>query len=119
MADWKEALKSADVDVDGAIERFSNKEERYLKYLRLFYEDTNFNDLIDDLGGGNIHSAFEHCHTLKGLAGNLGFSRIFPKVYDACEILRSGSDEGVIKLLDEVTDNYNEIITIIGELIVN
>ena len=34
--EWKVELKCANVDVDGAIERFSNKEERYIKYLKLF-----------------------------------------------------------------------------------
>ena len=36
MNDWKELLRLEDVDVDGVIKRFSNKEERYIKYLNLF-----------------------------------------------------------------------------------
>ena len=39
--EWKERLRKVDVDVDGAIQRFSNKEDRYIKYLRLFKDITS------------------------------------------------------------------------------
>lgn len=117
MSDWKEELRNAGVDVDGTIARFSNKEERYIKYLKLFSEDTCFSELIDALTEGDASEAFEKCHMLKGLVNNLGFTRMIPDINEACEILRAGSMEGVMPLLDGVTDNYNDIINIINSLL--
>ena len=115
MCEWKERLRKADVDVDGAIQRFSNKEERYIKYLRLFRNNTSFHNLLIALENGNCGEAFECCHSLKGVVGNLGFNTLYPNIYEACEILRGGSMEEVKELIDEITDNYNEIIEVVSQ----
>ncbi len=115
MCEWKEMLRRVDVDVDGAIQRFSDKEERYIKYLKLFKNNSSFHNLCISLENGNCDEAFECCHSLKGVVGNLGFNTIYPNIHEACEILRRGSMEGVRELIDEITDNYNEIIKIISE----
>lgn len=115
LCEWKECLRKADVDVDGAIQRFSNKEERYIKYLRLFRNNSSFRNLLISLENGNCNEAFECCHSLKGVVGNLGFNTLYPNIYEACEILRSGSMEGVMEMIESITDNYNEIIRIISE----
>lgn len=112
---WKEELRRANVDVDGSISRFSNKEERYIKYLKLFRKNTSFDDLLVALENGDCNAAFENCHSLKGVIGNLGFRNMFPNIYDACEILRNGSMEGVLDLISEITDNYKEIVGIIDK----
>ena len=113
--EWKVELKCANVDVDGAIERFSNKEERYIKYLKLFRDNASFHNMLVALEQGDCSAAFENCHSLKGVVGNLGFRGIFPNIYDACDILRNGSMEGVADLITAVEDNYQEIIRIINK----
>lgn len=117
MEEWKDALRKLDVDVDGSIARFSGKEERYVKYLRLFSEDESFDGLLDALAAGEVEQAFDYCHTLKGLVNNLGFEKMMPVIYDACEILRAGRTEGVLQLLNEVSDNYTDIINAINNLL--
>lgn len=117
MGDWKEELRKIGVDVDATIIRFSGKEERYIKYLKLFNEDTSFSELVDAITEGNVSEAFEKCHMLKGLVNNFGFSEMIPAVNEACETLRAGSLDGVLPLLDSVTDNYNDIINVINSLL--
>lgn len=117
MSEWKDELRKAGVDVDGSIARFSSKEERYIKYLKLFGEDTSFSELLDALTSGDVEEAFEKCHMLKGLVNNLGFACMISDVNEACEILRAGDMEGVLPLLDGVTDSYNDIINIINNLL--
>lgn len=112
---YKEALKAAEVDVDGAIAAFCNKEERYIKYLKLFNADDNFESLVIALENNDVREAFEHCHALKGVVGNLGFTKMFSGLYDACEILRNGSMEGVMELILGIEDNYRTINSIIEE----
>lgn len=115
MGDWKSELKHADVDVDGAIARFSNKEERYIKYLKLFYADENYNKLVQAIDNNNNIEAFEYCHALKGVVANLGFRTMFTSIFDACEILRTGEMEGTGELVGKISDNYNRIMEIIKE----
>lgn len=111
--DWKEELREADVDVDAAIARFSDKEERYIRYLKLFQADTNYEQLIEALQSDDCKRAFEYCHTLKGLAGNLGLRGIFQNIYDACELLRSGVTTGALDLITEIGPQYETLIAII------
>lgn len=113
MTEWKEQLKCADVDVDNAISRFSGKEERYIKYLKLFCKDDSYDMLIDALNRGDCNKAFECCHSIKSVTGNLGFRTVFHNMYDACEKLRAGDMEGVPELVKDVEDNYRTIIDII------
>ncbi len=115
MNDWKTLLKMADTDVEGAISRFSNKEDRYVKYLKLFYRDENYDKLIAALDANDAFEAFEACHALKGIAGNLGFKTLYSGVFEACEILRNGKTEGVRDIIDDVSDNYHVIIEIIAD----
>lgn len=113
MSDWKSELRQADVDVDGAIARFSNKEERYIKYLKLFYADENYNKLVHAIDEDNNVEAFEYCHALKGVVANLGFTTMFTNIYDACEILRTGEMEGSMELVGKVHNNYSQIMDVI------
>lgn len=113
MTNWKDELKNADVDVDSSIARFCGKEDRYIKYLKLFYADNNYDMLIESLNNGDCAEAFEHCHSLKGVVGNLGFRKMFPNIYDACEKLRVGDMNGVKQTVEEVGDNYRTIMDII------
>ena len=113
MADWKELLKMEDVDVDGAIARFANKEERFVKYLKLFLQDESFEIMNNCLAAGDVSGAFEACHSFKGVVGNLGFNTLYTTIYDVCEVLRAGKTDGVEARIDEIKDNYYTIIEII------
>ena len=115
MSTWKDRLRAADVDVEGAIERFANKEERYIKYLKLFSSNKDFSDLITAIENDNVEEAFEHCHSLKGGVGNMGFKKMYSAIFEACEILRRGSMSGVKEIVYGVSSNYYQIIDIINE----
>ena len=115
MGTWKDRLKAAEVDVDGAIERFANKEERYIKYLKLFLSNRDFPDLVKAIEDKDVSRAFECCHSLKGVVGNMGFRKLSASVFESTEILRQGSFEGVEDRIFAVKNNYYQIISIIEE----
>lgn len=117
MEDWKKELIKLNVDVNGSIERFSGREDRYVKYLKRFGEDTNFKDMEEAVENGDVQAAFDACHTLKGLTGNLGFDGITDTVCEVCEILRAGSLDGVKEKIETVNDNYFNIINVIKTLL--
>lgn len=117
MQNWKKELIDLNVDVNGSIECFSGREDRYVKYLKRFGEDTNFEDMKNAVERGDVQAAFDACHTLKGLTGNLGFDGITDTVCEACEILRAGSLKGVKEKIETVNDNYFNIINVIKTLL--
>ena len=117
MQNWKKELIDLNVDLYGSIERFSGREDRYVKYLKRFGEDTNFEDMKNAVERGDVQAAFDACHTLKGLTGNLGFDGITDTVCEACEILRAGSLKGVKEKIETVNDNYFNIINVIKTLL--
>ena len=75
MQDWKKELMNFNVDVNGSIERFSGREDRYVKYLKRFGDDTNFEDMKYAVEKGDVQAAFGACHTLKGLSARLHYQR--------------------------------------------
>ena len=117
MQDWKKELMDFNVDVNGSIERFSGREDRYIKYLKRFGEDTNFEDMKYAVEKGDVQAAFGACHTLKRLTGNLGFDGLTDTVCEVCEMLRAGSLEGVKEKIETVNDNYFNIINVIKTLL--
>lgn len=115
MSDWKEQLRKANVDVDGAIKRFINKEDRYIKYLKLFADSQDLHNLNVALERNEVKEAFDFCHTIKGVSGNLGFMTLYEETSKACDILRVGKMDGVKELIDKLTPNYQIIVSIIRE----
>lgn len=117
MNEWKIRLIQADVDVEDAIRRFVNKEDRYIKYLKMFGSGSDLHNFLVALDREDVAAAFDICHTLKGVAGNLGFARVYQYSAEACEILRAGSMEGVRELVEAMKPNYDEIVEIINKYI--
>lgn len=113
MDNWKNNLKQCGVEVDDAIARFCNKEERYLKYLKLFYNDNAYNQLIEAIKSGDVKEAFENCHNLKGVVTSLGFASIYPTICEVCEILRAGRIDNTLDMVTSVQSEYTKIIKII------
>ena len=75
MADAVRRLGSA-----SAVERF----------LRMFAGDDTFAMLQAAMSAGDVQRAFRAAHTLKGVAQNLGFDRLYTAVFALTEQLRGG-----------------------------
>ena len=64
-------------DTKGALNRLLGDTGLYHECLMLFAEDRCFINLDLCLDKGDIGGAYEACHTLKGVAGNLGITPLF------------------------------------------
>lgn len=113
MNNWKEELKKADVDVEGTIDCFNKKEDRYIKYLKLFTEDTSYAGLKRAIEEKDSENAFRFCYDLQVVTGNLGFKTLYHNVSAACNFLKTGKIEPANALIMEIEPNYSEIIQII------
>lgn len=75
-------------DYQATMPRFLNKEELYLKFLEMLFDDGSLKKLGDALYAGDLKNAFEAAHTLKGVVGNMGLTPLFHAVCRIVEPLR-------------------------------
>ena len=94
------------------------KEERVKKYLGMFLRDESFGKLQAAMESGDMGAAFAAAHTLKGVCGNLAFTRLRIVVSDLTEDLRNGRDIPHAKqLMPDVTARYQETVEVIRKFL--
>ena len=95
-----------------------HKEERITKYLGLFLQDPSFNDLEKAFGEKDAEKAFRAAHTLKGVAANLGFQKLYEASSALTEDLRPGAfTDSSETLFSNVLDLYSSVIENIRTLL--
>jgi HPt (histidine-containing phosphotransfer) domain-containing protein len=118
-------LSEAGVDVASALSRMLNKEEMYKKFLRKFRDDTNIFSLRDVINDNDSFSAeiseqiFHYAHTVKGVAGNLGLTKIYDESSYICESTRNGiADVSDIKShMSLLMEYYNSLIAVLDTIL--
>lgn len=71
-----EAMRDAGVDVAETLRRFSGNEALLERFMRAFPQDETFAALAVAVEAAHYDEAGRLAHTLKGIAGNLGFQRL-------------------------------------------
>ena len=102
-------------DYKGVMSRLM-KEERVVKYVRKFLNDASFETLNAQLDEGDYEEAFRAAHTIKGVASNLGFSRLLDSSHQLTEELRGGSAPASTDNLERVRADYKQTIEAIQAL---
>lgn len=105
-----EALKNAGADVETGLARCMNKEDFYLKLIYMGLNDAHFEQLGIALSNKDLDKAFEHCHALKGVIGNLAIDPLFNAISELTELLRN-------KSADDYNPLYQKILEIRSRLI--
>ena len=100
-----EELRSAGADVETGLSRCVGNETLYLKLVNMGLGDTKFEELGAAVNAGDLSKAFELCHALKGVIGNLAITPLFDALSDMTEKLR-GREKA------DYTSIYSEIINI-------
>ena len=115
--DQIEALKRTGVDIVPTMERFMGNEALYLKCLGKFLADPNYDCLMKALKESDADAAFNASHTLKGVASNLGFDKLFIAVKDLVEVFRAGSLDYDPKALEHLKNVYKDTTEIVKSVI--
>ena len=105
---FKEQLQSAGVDVTGALNRFMNNAGLYERFLKKFPADTSYQNLL------NAVEAFRAAHTLKGVAGNLGFDNLLTYVVPLVEVFREKNPNIPADQFQGAKDEYQKLCEIIA-----
>lgn len=104
-----EALKSQGADVETGLSRCLGKEDLYLKLVNMGLGDAKFEELGTALNAGDLARAFELCHALKGVIGNLSITPLYEALSDMTEKLR-GREEA------DYSSMYTKVIEIRSKL---
>ena len=84
-----EELRSAGADVETGLSRCLGKEDLYIKLIGMGLGDAKFKELEAVLEAGDLSKAFEICHALKGVIGNLALTPLYEALSDMTEKLRA------------------------------
>ena len=113
----KEFYESIDGNYDEAMCQL-RKEERIVKYLTMFLRDDSFENLRTGMEEGDMQKAFLGAHTLKGICGNLVFTRLQGLSSSITEDLRNGHDLEHAKVAyPEVAACYKQIVDAVKLLV--
>ncbi|MDD5928368.1 MAG: Hpt domain-containing protein [Spirochaetales bacterium] len=105
-----ESLKDAGANVEEGLSRCLNKEDFYLKMVNMGLTDQNFQLLGPALKAKDFDRAFELCHSLKGVIGNLSLTPLYDLICQLTEMLRSKTDI-------DCTGLYSQIMTMQEKLL--
>ena len=84
-----EELKNLGADVETGLSRCVGNESLYLKLVGMGLGDSKFEELGAALGADDLGKAFELCHALKGVIGNLALTPLYESLSDKTEKLRA------------------------------
>ncbi|SCW62821.1 Hpt domain-containing protein [Lachnospiraceae bacterium C10] len=85
-------LKAYGADTDTGLSRCVGNEALYLKLVKMMIEDKNFALLENAIIEGDLNSAFEIAHALKGTTGNLALTPLYDEICEIVEPLRRRED---------------------------
>lgn len=81
-------LKALGADTNTGLSRCVGNEALYLKLVGMGLGDAKFEELGAAVNAGDLSKAFELCHALKGVIGNLAITPLFDALSDMTEKLR-------------------------------
>ena len=111
----KDRLTAADIDVDGALERFMNNEALLERFLRKFPADPNYEKLTAAFAAGDREEALTASHTLKGVCGNLSLTMLFSLLSRQVDLWAEDWD-GAAALLAEIGPARKAVLEAIEEV---
>lgn len=98
------------------LRRFSGNEALLVKFLKKFPDDLTFSELDRAVKAADYDSALTAAHTLKGLSGNLGFTKLFDRCERLVSYLRSGKREETAAMFNEIEDTYYTVLQALKQL---
>ncbi|MCI9170177.1 MAG: Hpt domain-containing protein [Lawsonibacter sp.] len=83
------------------------------KFVGKFLADQSFQLLESSLNAEDYDEAFRAAHTLKGVAQNLSFTKLYRSSHEITEALRTKDCALATRLLPTVSQDYEQTVTAI------
>ena len=108
-----DALKNLGADTESGIARCVGNEGFYLRMVTMALQDTGFEQLIEAIEAGDLDTAFERAHALKGTLGNVSLTNLFEPISEMTEELRVRKAidySGYIEQISTALDQYRALL---------
>ncbi|MDC7286814.1 Hpt domain-containing protein [Blautia schinkii] len=106
----QEFSEKTEMDLRGTLERFANMEPMLVKFLKKFAEDPSFQELSQAVADKDYPMMERSAHTLKGVAGNLGFQSLFHINQEIVDAVRAGDYSKIDDCFARDKEVYDNII---------
>ncbi len=105
-------LNEFGADTDEGLARCFGNEGLYLKLGNMICQEGNCEKLRSALDNGDLDTAFEAAHALKGVLGNLSLTPMYNKSVEITELLRKRTDMDYTPLVEELLTMKSELETL-------
>lgn len=110
-----ELSNEIEIDIKGSLARFGNMESFYVKYLKKFIEDRSFDSLTEGIEEGNKEKIKDGAHTLKGVTGNLGLTKLYNISIELMNV-QALADEEITSLYGELKKELEKTKKVLEKL---
>lgn len=110
----QELYKTISGDYNEACSRLIN-EKLVARFVQKFPSDPSMENLRSALAEGDFKSAFRAVHTLKGVCGNLAFTKLYQAAWNLTEQLRPQTGPADPVLLEQLEQEYVKTVSAIDE----
>ena len=104
-----ENLNAFGANTTEGLERCCGNQALYLRLVNMVPSEKNFEGLKTALEAGDLDSAFQSAHALKGVLGNLSLTPMYKKSVEITELLRSRTQTDYAPLLAELFEMKDEL----------
>lgn len=112
----KEGMEKLDINIEVTLNRFMNNEGMYLRFLRKSADDPTFAMLSKAVETKDYKEIEINAHTLKGVAGNLGFEELMDSCAKLVADVRTEKYESIEEEFSKTAEIYGKIIEVIREI---
>lgn len=107
-----EKLNPFGADTETALARCMGKEDFYLKLVGMGLNEPRFEELGTVLEAKDYDKAFEHCHSLKDVIGNLTLEPLYKEICEMTELLRTKTDMDYSNHYKKIMDMRKELLNL-------
>ncbi len=97
-----ENLNAMGADTAEGLARCYGNETLYLRLVKMLPAESNFDTLKSSLEQGDLDTAFQAAHALKGVVGNLSITPMYKLVSEITELLRARAQADYMPLVNEM-----------------
>ena len=108
-----DALKNLGADTESGLARCVGNEGFYLRMVTMALQDTGFEQLKAAIEEGDLDTAFERAHALKGTMGNVSLTNLFEPISEMTNELRARKAvdySGYLEKISTTLDQYRALL---------
>lgn len=111
----EEALKEFGAKTDEGLARCLGEESFYLMLVESALTDEQIKTLVGQIQDGDLDSAFETAHALKGIYANLSLTPLYDIVFEITEDLRARKQMDYSPLTNRLVSCMDDLIKLAGK----